>query len=226
MKIKYNAYIAEFIGTFILLFAGCGAVVANKASDGAVTHVGIALTFGLVVMAMIHAVGDVSGAHLNPAVTVAFWTAGRFEAKKIPGYVASQTLGAIAACYLLLWLYPGVDGYGATVPGPNLCCPFKAFVIEFILTFILMLVIINVATGSKEKGIVAGLAIGGTVALLAMFGGPMTGASMNPARSLAPALVEMNFNALWPYLTAPFLGACAAIYFCHCRSNGESCNDC
>jgi aquaporin NIP len=202
---------AEFLGSFGLVFAGTGAIVINQASHGAVTHAGIALTFGLIVLAMIYAFGDVSGAHLNPAVTTAFAAARRFPLREVPGYIISQVLGAFAASGLLRLLFPKDDTLGATLPaGPV----WQSGVLEFVLTFLLMLVILSVSTGAKEKGITAGIAIGAVIALEALFAGPICGASMNPARSLAPAVVSGHIEALWLYLVAPTLGALLAIPAC------------
>ena len=200
--------IAEFVGTFALVFCGTGAIIINEVTNGSVTHVGIATTFGLIVMAMIYAFGDISGAHLNPAVTIAFYANGNFAAKKIIPYIISQTAGALAASFMLKFLFPGSILLGATIPlGSN----SQSFILEFFLSFFLMLVIINVSTGSKEQGLFAGIAIGSVVLLEAMFAGPICGASMNPARSLAPAIVSGRISQLWIYLTAPFLGALLAI---------------
>lgn len=202
---------AECLGTFGLVFAGTGAIVINHVSGGAIGHAGIAITFGLIVMAMIYAFGDVSGAHLNPAVTVAFAAAGRFGWREVPGYVGAQVLGGVAASGLLRLLFPTDETLGATLPaGPVM----QSFVLEVVLTGILMLVILSVSTGSKEKGITAGIAVGGVVALEAMFAGPICGASMNPARSLAPALVSGHLEHLWVYLAAPTLGALLAVPTC------------
>jgi aquaporin Z len=206
-----NKWIGEFVGTFALVFAGTGAIIVNDTFDGIITHPGIALTFGLIVMAMIYAVGDISGAHLNPAVTLGFWLAERLPAKEIPGYALSQILGGIAASLVLKLTFPTHFNLGATLPAINFV---GAFFFEVLLTFFLMFVIIHVATGAKEKGLMAGVAIGATVALAAMFAGPVTGASMNPARSLAPALLSGNFTHLWIYLTAPFFGSALAIFLC------------
>jgi aquaporin Z len=200
-------YLAELIGTFSLVFAGTGAIVINDVSGGKISHVGIALTFGLIVMAMIYAVGDISGAHLNPAVTIGFWTARRFPAGEVLPYLASQTGGAILASAILRFLFVH-NNLGATLPAGS---DSQSFVLEVILTFMLMFVIMNVAHGSKEQGIMAGAAIGAVVALEAMFAGPICGASMNPARSLAPALLSGNCRSLWVYLTAPFIGAIIAV---------------
>jgi aquaporin Z len=203
--------LAEFLGTFGLVFAGTGAIVINQVSGGAIGHAGIALTFGLVVTAMIHTFGDVSGAHLNPAVTLAFSAAGRFPVKEVPGYIAAQVLGALAASGLLLGLFGNVASLGATLPRHTWG---QSFVLEVVLTALLMLTILSVSTGAKEKGITAGMAIGGVIALEAMFAGPISGASMNPARSLSPALLSGNLSAVWIYLTAPVLGALIAVPLC------------
>ena len=203
--------LGEFLGTFALIFAGTGAIVINGASGGAITHAGVALTFGLVVLAMIYTLGDVSGAHLNPAVTIAFAAARRFSWSEVPRYIAAQTAGAFAASGVLRVLFPADANLGATLPaGPAM----QSFVLEVILTAMLMFVVLGVSTGAKEKGITAGIAIGAVIALEAMFAGPICGASMNPARSLAPALVSGNLQHLWIYLTAPVLGALIAVPLC------------
>lgn len=199
--------IAEFLGTYMLVLSGTGAVVANDLFGGKVTHVGVSLVFGLVVMAMIYAIGETSGAHINPAATVAFWAAGRFGSGMVVPYVLSQCLGAIAASATLKVLFPEHAGLGGTLPaGPW----WQSFVLEILLTFMLMFVALAVSTGAKEKGIMAGAAVGGVVAFEALFAGPVSGASMNPARSLAPALVSGNLEHLWIYLTAPVIGALLA----------------
>ena len=211
-------YCAELIGTFALVFAGTGAIVINEASGGAITHVGIALTFGLIVLAMIYTFGDISGAHLNPAVTVGFWASRRLAGREVFPYVGSQISGALLASGLLHWLFPGNQWLGATMPAGS---DWQSFVLEAVLTFLLMLTILNVSTGAKEKGITAGIAVGAVIALEAMFAGPICGASMNPARSLAPALVSGHFKHVWIYIVAPPLGACAAMLACRCvREDG------
>jgi aquaporin NIP len=203
-----NKLLSELLGTFTLVFAGTGAIVINDVSGGVIGHAGIALTFGLVVMAMIYTFGEVSGAHLNPAVTLGFAVAGRFEWKDVPGYVLAQIIGAVAASGLLHWLFPAHEKLGATLPAGS---AMQSFVLELILTAILMLAILRISTGAKEKGITAGIAIGGIIALEAMFAGPICGASMNPARSLAPALISGQLGHLWIYLTATVLGAFVAV---------------
>ncbi len=198
---------AEFWGTFALLFAGTGAVVINEAS-GAVTHVGIAITFGLIIMAMIYTLGDVSGAHFNPAVTIAFAFAKRFAWREVGPYILAQCVGALLGSGVLKLLFPDSKNLGATLPaGSN----FQSFVLEFLLTALLMFVILNVSTGAKEKGITAGIVIGSIIGLEAMFAGPICGASMNPARSLAPALLSGNVSTLWIYILAPIFGALAGV---------------
>lgn len=201
-------YIAEAIGTFALVFCGTGAIIINQETNGTVSHAGIAITFGLIVMAMIYSLGDISGAHLNPAVSIAFTIAKRFQLKQLLPYILSQIAGALLASLVLKFLFPSNELLGATMPTGS---DMQSFVLEFLLTFFLMLVIINVATGSKEQGMFAGLAIGSTVLLEAMFAGPICGASMNPARSLSPAIVSGHAEHLWIYLTATILGAITAI---------------
>lgn len=183
-------------------------MVVDGMNAGIITHAGVAAVWGLTVMAVIYAVGDVSGAHINPAVTLGFWIARRFPGGRVIPYIASQCTGAIAASLALALLFPENRSLGATLPaGPQM----QSFALEILLTFFLMFVILSVAAGSKEKGTMAGIAIGAVVGLEAMFAGPVSGASMNPARSLAPALVSFHFSDLWIYLTAPFLGAALAV---------------
>lgn len=202
---------AEFMGTFALIFAGTGAIVINQHSGGVIGHPGIALTFGLVVLALIYAFGDISGAHFNPAVTIAFAAARRFSWAGVPGYLLAQCGGALLASGLLRFLFPTNPTLGATLPSGSAA---QSFVLETVLTWLLMLVILNVSTGAREKGITAGVAVGSVIALEAMFAGPVCGASMNPARSLAPAVVSGNLQHLWIYLVAPSLGALLAIPCC------------
>jgi MIP family channel proteins len=205
--------IAEFIGTFFLVFAGTGAIVIDDVSHGSITHVGVALTFGMIVLAMIYSVGDISGAHLNPAVTIGFFAARRFPLRDVFSYVFSQSAGALCASVVMRLLFPTHATLGATLPAG---AALQSFVLEFILTFLLMFVILNVSTGAKEKGITAGIAVGAVIALEAMFAGPICGASMNPARSLAPALVSWHLEGLWIYLTAPVVGALVAVLAFRC----------
>ena len=204
---------AEFIGTFALVFAGTGAIIINQASGGAITHVGISLTFGLVVLAMIYTVGDISGAHLNPAVSLGFFAAGRFPMRKLIPYVLSQCAGAFAASGLLRLLFLNSATLGETVPAGS---AIQSFVLELILTAILMFVILGVSTGAAEKGITAAIAVGAVIGLDAMFAGPICGASMNPARSLAPAVVSQYLSSVWIYLIAPTAGALLGVIGCRC----------
>jgi aquaporin Z len=211
---------AEAFGTFALVFAGTGAVVVNDVSGGTVSHVGIALTFGLVVLAMVYALGDVSGCHLNPAVTLGFFAARRFEGRWVAPYIASQCAGAVLASLTLRLMFPAHATLGATLPAGDAS---QSFVLEVILTLILMFVILSVSTGSKEKGVLAGVAVGSVIALEALFAGPISGASMNPARSLAPALASLRLDHLWVYLTAPVLGACVGVLTCRCVQEPGCC---
>ena len=215
-----RALAGELVGTFVLVFAGTGAIVIDDVSGGAVSHVGVALTFGLVVLAMIYAVGDVSGAHLNPAVTLGFFLARRFEGRRALPYISSQIVGALLASALLRLLFPAHASLGATRPaGPA----WQSFVLEVVLTLVLMFVILSVAAGAKEKGLLAGVAVGSVIALEALFAGPVSGASMNPARSLAPALISLRLDGLWVYLAAPPLGAAAAVPVCLCVHENPCC---
>ena len=204
-------YISEFIGTFAMIFCGTGAMTINEVTGGDVTHVGIGITWGLIVMAMIYAFGEISGAHFNPAVSIAFAYAKKFSWKEVPKYIFFQVAGAFTASLLLMWLFPKSELLGATIPTVDV---WRAFVLELILTFFLMVVIINVSTGSKEVGMMAGIAIGSVVLLEALFAGPITNASMNPARSLAPNIVSGNIEGLWLYIFAPIIGALLAVVSC------------
>jgi len=213
--------VAEAFGTFCLVFAGCGAIVVNDLHGGVVTHIGVALTFGLVVLAMIYTVGDVSGCHLNPAGTLGFLAAGRFESRRVVPYILAQCAGAVVASLALRAMFPAHLALGATLPAGT---DLQSWVMEFALALILMVVILSVSTGSKEKGILAGVAVGSVITLEAMFGGPVSGASMNPARSLAPAVVSGTLDHLWVYLTAPVAGALAGVVVCRAiHGPGECC---
>ncbi|CAH0334928.1 Aquaporin Z 2 [Flavobacterium sp. CECT 9288] len=192
--------ISEFLCTYILVFCGTGAIIINQETNGSVTHVGICITFGLIVMGLIYGFGQISGAHMNPAVSIAFAFLKILPIKKLPFYIISQILGGLAASTTLKLLFPKNSGLGGTIPSGT---DGQSFVLEFILTFILMLVILTVALGNKEHATFAGIAIGGVVLLEAMFAGPISGASMNPIRSLAPALVSGNLNSQWLYIVAP-----------------------
>lgn len=204
---------AEFLGTFCLVFAGTGAIVINQISGGQIGHAGVAITFGLIVLAMIYTWGDVSGAHFNPAVTAGFAASGRFPWSSVPAYIAAQCSGGLAASGFLKFLFPSNETLGLTLPAGGWS---QSFFLELVLTGILMLTILSVSTGAKEKGISAGIAIGSVIGLEAMFAGPVSGASMNPARSLAPAVWSGQYDHLWIYLTAPVLGALMAIPLCLC----------
>jgi len=201
-------YIIELIGTFFLVFVGCGAMVINTEMNGVISHVGVAISWGLIVMVLIYAIGDISGAHMNPAVTIGFWVANRFKLKKVFPYIISQIIGALIAAYSLKYLFPYNDTLGSSLPSGIWS---QSFIFETILTFLLMFVILNVSTGAKEKGIMAGAAIGATVGLEAMFAGPICGASMNPARSIGPAIASGHTEYLWVYVLSTILGAVLAV---------------
>jgi aquaporin Z len=214
-------YWAEFLGTYILVFVGAGAIIINSITDGVVSHLGIALTFGLVVMCMIYTIGDISGAHINPAVTIAFWVAKKFPTNQLLQYIFFQLLGAIFASATLYFLFPDALTMGQTLPLNGIW--LQSFVLELILTFILMFVILNVSTGAKEKGITAALAVGGVVAFEAIFAGPICGASMNPARSIGPAIFSGDLTHLWLYVVATTLGAVLAVFSCKLIQEDEAC---
>jgi len=205
-----------------MIFCGTGAMTINEVTGGDVTHVGIAMTWGLIVMAMIYAFGETSGAHFNPAVSIAFAYAKKFSWREVPKYILAQILGAFSASLILWFLFPSSEILGATIPTVDV---WRAFVLEFLLTFFLMVVIINVSTGSKEIGVVAGIAIGAVVLLEAMFAGPITNASMNPARSIAPAFVSGNLQHLWMYIIAPILGALLAVVSCKMVKEENCCDE-
>jgi aquaporin NIP len=201
-----RALLAEAMGTFALVFAGCGAVMVDR-KTGALGHVGVAITFGLVIMAMIYALGHVSGAHFNPAVTFSFALFRHFPRRHIVPYWTAQLAGALIAAAILRGSLGDVAEVGATYPSGS---ERQAFLWEVVLAFFLMLVIMAVATDTRAVGEAAAIAIGGTVGLDAMFGGPISGASMNPARSLGPGIVTGDLHGIWIYLLAPFVGATLA----------------
>jgi MIP family channel proteins len=194
---------AELVGTFALVFAGCGAVMVES-KTGALGHVGVAITFGLMIMVMIYAVGHVSGAHLNPAVSLAFALSRHFPWTNLFGYWAAQLAGAFTAAAILRGSLGNIAHVGATLPSGS---ERQSFLWELVLTFFLMFVIMAVATDTRVVGEAAAIAIGGTVGLDAMFGGPISGASMNPARSIGPAFISGDLHALWLYILAPIAGA-------------------
>ena len=203
-------YYSEFIGTFIMMFCGTGAMAIDETTNGSITHVGVAITWGLIVMSLIYALGETSGAHFNPAVTIAFTVNKNFPAKLVLPYLGSQFLGAISASLLLKYLFPTSLFLGASLPRNG---NMQSLILEIVLSFLLMLVILKVAKGSKEQGLFAGIAIGSVVLLEAMFAGPICGASMNPVRSLTPALVSGHLSQVWVYLIGPPTGMLLAVGF-------------
>jgi aquaporin NIP len=204
--VSARALVAEAVGVFALVFAGCGAIMVD-AKTQALGHIGVAISFGLVIMVMIYALGHISGAHFNPAVTFAFALGRHFPWQRAAGYWAAQLAGAVAAAAVLRASLGNVAHIGATFPSGS---QGQSFLWELVLTFFLMLVIMAVATDTRAVGEAAAIAVGGTVALDAMFGGPISGASMNPARSAGPAFVAGNLHALWLYIVAPVAGATLA----------------
>jgi aquaporin Z len=214
-------HLAEALGTFALVFAGTGAIIVDDVSGGALSHVGVSLVFGLVVLAMILVVGEVSGAHLNPAVTFGFLCSRRLGWRRALSYAASQSAGAFAASLVLRALFSSHAGLGATLPTGTLA---QVFSIEVVITALLVFVILGVSFGDAGKRSLAGVAVGATVALAALVAGPISGASMNPARSLAPALVSGNLAGLWIYLSAPFAGAWLGVLACR-RTQAPGCCD-
>jgi MIP family channel proteins len=198
---------AEGIGTFFLVLIGPGAAMVNASTGGVIGHTGVALAFAFVVLAMIFAIGHLSGAHINPAVTVAFWSARRFPAREVAPYLVAQCVGAAAAAFVLRWVLPATIRSAATLPG--IPVP-QAFAVEWLLSFVLMFVVMAVATDDRVASGFGGIAVGVTVGFDAMMGGPLTGASMNPARSLGPALASGAWDAHWIYWVAPITAMVAA----------------
>ena len=198
---------AEAIAAFCLVFAGCGAIISNDRSHGSIGAVGVGLTFGFVIMAMVYATGHISGAHINPAVTIAFTVTRHFSVRNAIAYIGSQLVGATSAALILWAIWPSKPAHlGASLPTIG---PGGAVVYEGVMTAILMFVIMAVATDTRAIGSGAAIAIGGAIALDALFGGSITGASMNPARSFGPALVSGAWNDFWIYVVGPVVGACA-----------------
>lgn len=215
----YRRLCAEAFGTFCLVFAGTGAVIVDEITGGGVTHVGVGLTFGLVVMALIFAIGKVSGCHINPAVTLGLCAAGRCERSLVLPYIGSQCVGALLASGTLRLLFPESSTLGATLPAGS---GLQALILESLLTLFLMFVILSVSGGSNGHDHLVGFIVGGVIGLEALFAGPVSGASMNPARSLAPAVVTMHFGSVWIYVIGPVVGALASVPLCRCI-HGSSC---
>ena len=210
---------AEFFATFALVFTGCGAVVIDSIKPDMIGHIGISLTFGLIVLAMIYSVGEISGTHINPAVTIGFWAAGRFPGRLVAPYIAAQVAGAAVASATLWMLFPDLNSHGQTVPAGSW---LQSFILEVLLTAILMFVILCVSTGAKEKGITAGVVVGAVIALEALFAGPISGASMNPARSLGPAIFSGHLREMAIYIPAPIVGSLVSILAYRCVRSREN----
>lgn len=209
LRLMLKRLLGEFLGTFGLVFCGTGAIVINQESNGVITHLGIAITFGLIVMAMILSFGHISGAHINPAVSIALCVSKRFKWKNLAPYIFAQLAGALLASYILHYLFPANELLGATIPNGS---DVQSYVLEFILTFLLMIVILT-STQKKDHSLLGpALAIGGTVGLEALFAGPICGASMNPARSLSPAIIGGHYQSLWIYILGPVFGAIAGSF--------------
>ena len=215
---KKDALIAEALGTFLLVFFGCGAIIVDGVSGGDLGHIGICIVFGLVVTTVIYSIGDVSGAHINPAVTIALYFAGRFELRLVSPYICMQLIGAILAALVLRWVFSETEMLGLTLPNIDL---FKAFIVEVMISFTLMSAVLNLASVPREKEIMTGAVIGGVVTFAALVAGPITGASMNPARSLGPAIAAQNFESAWLYILAPVLGMLLAIPVCRLIQESE-----
>lgn len=209
-------YLAELTGTFALVFFGTGSAIVNEVTHGVLTNIGIGITFGLIVMIMIYALGHISGAHINPAVTLALFVNKNLPAREVAPYIVSQCAGALLASYCLRFLFPGSLFLGMTQPQGG---SMQSFVLEIILTLFLMLVILLMTTVKDATRMLGGFAIGGVVLLEAIFAGPVSGASMNPARSLAPAIAVHHYKNLWIYLTAPIIGAFIAVFIYRLLNN-------
>ncbi|KAH9288107.1 hypothetical protein KI387_032224, partial [Taxus chinensis] len=200
---------AEMIGTFFLVFLGCASIVSDKKSDGSITHLGVSLVWGMAVMILIYSLGHISGGHFNPAVTLAFATVRRFPLKDVIGYIIAQFVGAIAAGFSLRLLLGEEAHMAATVPTGSV---MQSFVMEILITFLLMFVVCSVATDTRAIGEMAGLAVGATVAIALIIAGPISGASLNPARTMGSALAGNKYTSMWIYIVGPIVGAIAGAW--------------
>jgi aquaporin Z len=210
VRLEWRRLFSEFLGTFLLVLVGAGGAVVDAASGGQIGRGAGVTAPGLMVMAMILFMGAVSGAHLNPAVTLSFALRGDFPWRRVPGYFVAQLVAAVAAVLLLRWIFGDVGGLGATLPGAGFS-DLQAVAVEFLLTLGLLSVILGTASSAQNVGALSALAVGGYIVLAGLWSSPVSGASMNPARSFGPALVTGDFSSYWVYLAGPFLGGAAAV---------------
>lgn len=214
-------YLAEFFGTFVLVFVGTGVIITQEVSGRTPSDVVIAITFGLVVLSLIYSLGATSGCHINPAVTIGLYAAQRFPLRSVFPYLLCQTTGAIAASGVLRLLFPDTATLGGTRPSGS---EMQSFVLECFLAMFLMFVILSITQPNLSSSNLAGIVIGSVITVEAFFAGSISGASMNPARSIAPALMQFHFESLWIYLTAPFLGVVSGVVLCRCLQPSGCCD--
>ncbi|WP_160673598.1 MIP/aquaporin family protein [Clostridium sp. C8-1-8] len=219
----YKKYVSEFIGTFFLLFIGTGAIMVNTINNNALGSVGISFAFGFIIFILIYLFGNTSGAHFNPAVTIALSFSGKFKSSEVIPYIISQVLGGTLASFVLKILLGNISSMGATIPANNIRnSSIIAVIVEFIFTFLLMYVIMRVSSSSKDDDFTGAFAIGLTIFIGALVAGPISGGSFNPARTIAPAIVSGNYTDLWVYIVAPIAGAIVGTTIYSATGNDES----